>query len=157
MFIEMKVLGLTIDQANSVPIVVLQDVNETITLPIYIGYFEAGAIATQLQEDLKPARPMTHDLIMNFFSQLGVKILHVDITEVKDDTFYAIIHLEYNNNVVPIDARPSDAIALALRAGAPIRASDVVLKQAGQMDKKKDKLSEYLESLDPDAFGKYKM
>ncbi len=119
MLIQMKVAGLTIDPVTNTPIVILRDLDETKALPIWIGLFEASAIATEL-EKIGFARPMTHDLINSVIKNLGVTVTMIEINDLRDNTFFAVIHLLKDGVSIRIDSRPSDAIALALRADAPI-------------------------------------
>ncbi|MBU1274490.1 MAG: bifunctional nuclease family protein [Proteobacteria bacterium] len=159
--IHMKVKGLTIDPATNSPILILKELTGERTLPIWIGLLEATAIASEL-EKVSFSRPMTHDLAFNLITHLGRTILKVEITELKDNTFYALIHLEGGEGVTTQDSRPSDAIALALRADAPILvAEDVLIAAAaspasGQAKSDKE-WKDLLESMEPDDFGKYKM
>lgn len=159
--IQMKVQGLTIDPATNSPILILQELTGERTLPIWIGLLEATAIASEL-EKVSFSRPMTHDLTLNLITHLGRSILKVEITELKDNTFYALLHLEGEAGVTTLDCRPSDAIALALRAGAPILVAEAVLVAAvaspasGQAKTVKE-WKDLLETMDPEDFGKYKM
>ncbi len=166
MLIEMKVSGLTIDPITNTPIVILKDLQEKKAIPIWIGLFEASAIATEL-EKITFSRPMTHDLMHDILKALGVEITQVEICDLKNNTFFANIHLIREGQSLVIDARPSDAIAIALRAGAQIFVEDQVIEKsrsidfgakATELDKLKDeKLKEFLENLSPEEFGKYKM
>ncbi len=166
MLIQMKVAGLTIDPVTNTPIVILRDMEETKALPIWIGLFEASAIATEL-EKIGFARPMTHDLLNAVLKNLDVAVTMIEINDLRDNTFFAVLHLVKDGVIVKIDSRPSDAIALALRANAPIFVDDRVIEKSRSLDMekrafntddlKKDKLKEFLENLSPEAFGKYKM
>ena len=164
MFIEMKVSGIVLDPQTNVPIVILKDAAGKRTLPIWIGLLEASAIAMEL-EKIKIHRPLTHDLLKNILEQLQAVVVKIEITDIKNNTYYALIHLECAGKVMAIDSRPSDAIALALRTNSPIFVSNAVLDKSNQIDEKsqdfsqdnKDKWTEILENLDPDDFGKYKM
>jgi hypothetical protein len=166
MLIQMKVAGLTIDPVTNTPIVILKDMEDDKTLPIWIGLFEASAIATEL-EKIGFSRPMTHDLLNQVIKGLDVRVSMVEINDLRDSTFFAVIHLLKDGANVRIDARPSDAIALALRADAPILVDAKVIEKSRNIDfdkkvvdlddLKKDKLKEFLENLSADAFGKYKM
>lgn len=166
MLIEMKVSGLTIDPITNTPIVILKDLQEKKAIPIWIGLFEASAIATEL-EKITFSRPMTHDLMHDILKILGVEIDRIEICDLKNNTFFANIHLSREGQNFTIDARPSDAIAVALRAGAQIFVEDQVIEKsrsidfgakATDLDKLKDeKLKEFLENLSPEEFGKYKM
>jgi len=162
MFIEMKVSGIILDPHTNVPIVILKDGEGKWTLPIWIGILEASAIAMEL-EKIKIHRPLTHDLLKNILEHLKAKMLKIEITDLKDNTYYALIYLEVEGKEMAIDSRPSDAIALALRTEAPIYASTEVLTKSRHLDaqeftqENKDKWTEILENLDPEDFGKYKM
>ena len=166
MLIEMKVSGLTIDPITNTPIVILKDLQERKAIPIWIGLFEASAIATEM-EKINFSRPMTHDLMNDILKILNVEITSVEICDLRNNTFFAGIHLIRNGERFVVDARPSDAIALALRAKAQIFVDDKVLEKSRtidfgvkttELDKlKEDKLKEFLENLSPEEFGKYKM
>lgn len=166
MLIEMKVTGLTIDPFTNMPIIILKDMDEKSALPIWIGLIEASAIATEL-EKIKLARPMTHDLMKNVLTTLGVNVSKVEVNDLADNTFYARIYLEAAGREHVIDARPSDAIALALRVGAPIYVDRKVIEKSRQIDLakegqggekgEKERWAEFLENLTPEDFGKYKM
>ena len=166
MLIEMKVSGLTIDPITNTPIVILKSMQENKAIPIWIGLFEASAIATEL-EKIVFSRPMTHDLFSECLKVLNVKINRIVIADIRNNTFYANIYLSREGQDLTIDARPSDAIALALRAAAPIFVDDSVLEKSrsidfgmkiGDLDKlKEDKIKEFLENLSAEDFGKYKM
>ncbi len=166
MFIEMKVSGLAIDPLTNTPIVILKDVGEKRAVPIWIGLFEASAIATEL-EKVSFSRPMTHDLLHNILMTLDVKVTKIEINDLKDNTFFANIYFLKDEASVVVDARPSDAIALALRENAPIFVDEKVVEKSrnlnlGEKRVKLDKLKgenleEFLENLSPEEFGKYKM
>ncbi len=164
MLVEMKVTGLTIDPFTSMPIIILKDMEENSALPIWIGLIEASAIATEL-EKIELARPMTHDLLKNILVALSVQVSRVAITDLSDNTFYARIYLHHGNREFEMDARPSDAIALALRTKAPIFVEKSVVDKSRKIDLSKDdddeakkqKWTEILENLSPEDFGKYKM
>jgi len=162
---EMKVSGLTIDQTSNSPIVILKSVEGDHALPIWIGILEATAIATEL-EKVQFARPMTHDLFKNFMDMLKINISKVEVCDLKDNTFFAQIYFSFDKQSYNMDARPSDAIALALRAGCPIFVDDMVLQKSKRLDGEPEawdkseegmKWKDYLEKLSPDDFGKYKM
>ncbi|MFQ5917642.1 MAG: bifunctional nuclease family protein, partial [Candidatus Binatia bacterium] len=125
--IEMAVAGLTLDPVTKTPIVLLKDSDNKLNLPIWIGLLEATAMATEL-EGIKMARPMTHDLLKNVLMEVGVSVNFVEITELKENTYYALVHLKLNGRELSIDSRPSDAIALALRSKSPIYVSKAVLE-----------------------------
>jgi bifunctional DNase/RNase len=129
----MKVSGLTIDPFTSVPIVILKDADERNALPIWIGLLEASSIATEL-EKISLARPMTHDLVKNMLDQLAVSVEKVEVTDLKENTFYAAIHLSSGGRSYTIDSRPSDAIAIALRTSAPIYVEERVLEKSRRAD-----------------------
>lgn len=158
--IRMTVQGLTIDPASNSPILILKEQDGERSLPIWIGLLEATAIASEL-EKVSFARPMTHDLLRNVIAELGYSVLKVEVVDLKDNTFYALIHLTAAHGGMAIDARPSDAVALALRAQAPIFIDPKVLEAAGSSEKQlgdqDDKWSELLDKMDPEDFGKYKM
>lgn len=163
MFIEMKVCGIMLDPLTQVPIVILKDKDEKETLPIWIGLVEASAIAMEL-EKVKIHRPLTHDLLKNILEQLKVSVVKIEITDLRDNTYYALIHLNTGEAVMAVDSRPSDAIALALRTDSPIFVAKSVLEKSKHLDKEttfsqenKDKWTEILENLNPEDFGKYKM
>ncbi|MEA2014050.1 MAG: bifunctional nuclease family protein [Thermodesulfobacteriota bacterium] len=166
MLIEVKVFGLAMDPMTSTPIVILKDLQGKRAIPIWVGLFEASAIATQMEE-INLARPMTHDLMNEILKVLEVKVLQVVINDLKENTFYATIHILKDAVPIAIDARPSDAIALALRAGAPIFVDEKIVERSTNIDfgKKtadlnkysKKELEEFLENLSPEDFGKYQM
>ena len=129
MEVEMKIRGLTIDPGTQMPIVVLKDVNGTTVLPIWVGIFEANAIALEIEKVSTP-RPMTHDLLKTVLMGLNTGVKKVVVNELKDDTFYAIIWLEKDGELISVDSRPSDALALALRLDCPIYVDDSVLQNS---------------------------
>jgi len=162
---EMEISGLTIDPASNAPIVILKSLDGEHALPIWIGILEATAIATEL-ENVRFARPMTHDLFKNFMDMLKIKISKIEVCDLKDNTFFARIYFFFDGQSYNIDARPSDAMALALRSGCPIFVDDEVLQKSKQLDGEPEawdksekglKWKEYLEKLSPEDFGKYKM
>lgn len=159
--IRMVVQGLTMDPASNSPILILKEHEGKRSLPIWIGLLEATAIASEL-EKVTFSRPMTHDLLRNTLSALGHSVAKVEVTELKENTFYALIYLLGPQGEKAMDSRPSDAIALALRADAPIFVADQVLEQAGATGKgehedAEEKWKDLLERMDPEDFGKYKM
>ena len=161
MFIEMTVKGLTLDPLTNMPIVILKDMEDKRVLPIWIGLFEANAIALELEKITTP-RPMTHDLMRDVIAGLNATVTKVVVNDLKNNTFYAVIHLVLDGNQIVIDSRPSDAIALALRSDAPIYVSAEVVNKAKSIDMTKeseenDQLKEWLENLKPEDFGKYQM
>lgn len=164
MFKQMKVTGLVMDPHSNTPILVLKDVQDETTLPIWIGLLEATAIATEL-ENIQFPRPMTHDLIRSFFDHLNVKVERIEVCDLKNNTYYAQIHIRSGDRLSSIDSRPSDAIAIALRTNAPIYVKDEVIakylksdeEKPSFDDKNKERWAEMLEKLDPSEFSKYKM
>jgi len=161
MQIEMTIKGLMVDPITNMPIIILRDKDGQRVLPIWVGVFEANAIALQMENVATP-RPMTHDLLKNVISDLKADIQKIVVSDLRENTFYALIYLLVNGEPVAIDARPSDAIALALRAQAPIFVEDRVIDNAKTVDFVPDKenserLQKWLESLDPDTMGRYKM
>jgi len=143
------------------PIVILRDKEGGRTLPIWVGIFEANAIALQI-ENISTPRPMTHDLLRNVIQDLHASVQKIVVCDLQENTFYALIYLTLNGDTLAIDARPSDAIALALRTRAPIFVEDTVIDNAKTVDfttekADSDRLHKWLESLDPDDLGKYKM
>ena len=161
MQIEMNIKGLVVDLVTSMPIVILRDKDGGRVLPIWVGIFEANAIALQI-ENISTPRPMTHDLLRNVIQDLKASVQKVVVCDLQENTFYALIYLAMNGDTLAIDARPSDAIALALRTRAPIFVEDSVIDNAKTVDfssekADQDRLHKWLESLDPDDLGKYKM
>jgi uncharacterized protein len=159
--VPMSIKGLMLDPVSNSPIVVLKDEEEKFFLPIWVGIFEANAIALQLENVATP-RPMTHDLLRNVIHDLKAEVQKIVVCDLQENTFYALIYLALNGSTVAIDARPSDAIALALRTRAPIFVEDTVIDNAKTVDfttekADSDRLHQWLESLDPDDLGKYKM
>lgn len=152
--VHMKVRGVALDQQMN-PVVLLVDQAETMALPIWIGQAEATAIAMELQS-VKPPRPMTHDLLRSVLASLSVGVLRVVVTEVREQTYFAEIHLSKNGTPMVIDSRPSDAIALALRSEAPIFVADSVAEQAIQLkkplDQEMDEFRKFLELVKPSDF-----
>ena len=161
MLVRMMVRGLALDPITNMPIIILKDADDRKALPIWVGIFEANAIALELEKIVTP-RPMTHDLIKNILDQLGATVQQVIINDLKDNTFYAVIEISINGNQVTIDSRPSDAIAIALRVSAPIFVADEVISKAKSIDvsdekEENDRWREWLEKLKPEDFGKYRM
>jgi len=161
MLIEMTIKGLMVDPVTNMPIVILKDKDGDRVLPIWVGIFEANAIALQI-ENVATSRPMTHDLLRNIIADLDGQVDRVVVCDLKDNTFYAVIHLTVRGERVAIDARPSDAIALALRTRSPILVEENVIDTAKTVDfnadrTDNDRLQKWLESLDPEELGKYKM
>ena len=161
MQIEMSIKGLMVDPITNMPIVILRDKEGQRVLPIWVGIFEANAIALQIENVATP-RPMTHDLLRNVIQDLKASVQKIVVCDLQENTFYALIYLSLNGDTVAIDARPSDAIALALRARAPIFVEEKVIDHAKTVDivpekGDQERLQKWLESLDPDDLGKYKM
>jgi uncharacterized protein len=161
MQIEMTIKGLMVDPITNMPIIILRDKDGQRVLPIWVGVFEANAIALQIENVTTP-RPMTHDLLKNVIQDLRGRIDKIVVSDLKENTFYALIYLTVGGEVMAVDARPSDAIALALRARAPIFVEETVIEHARTTDLAPDKgeterLQKWLESLDPEDMGKYKM
>jgi bifunctional DNase/RNase len=161
MEVEMKIRGLMMDPVTNMPIVVLKDLNGNTILPIWVGIYEANAIALEIEKVSTP-RPMTHDLIKTLLLGLGTGIRKVVVSELKDDTFYAVIWLDRDGELISVDSRPSDALALALRLDCPIYVDESVLKTSKRSSAAADKVSEeeqrrWLESLDDEDLGRYKM
>ncbi len=161
MELEMKIKGLMIDPITNMPIIILRDPTSSAVLPIWVGIFEANAIALQIEKIATP-RPMTHDLLKSTITGLKATVDKVLITDLKDNTFYALIFLTREGITLPIDSRPSDAIALALRTGSPIYVNTDVIEKAKNTDLTRDageseRIRKWLENLDPDQMGKYEM
>lgn len=161
MEVEMQIRGLLMDPVSNTPIVILKDVEGDSVLPIWVGPYEAQAIAWEMEKHT-PQRPMTHDLIKNVLLGLDTQVHRVVVTELKDDTFYAVIWLERAGEIVSVDSRPSDALALALRVDCPIYVDEVVLKTSKLATSMSDRvtseeLRKWLEGLNDDDLGKYKM
>src|SRR6476620_9392501 len=161
MQIEMTIKGLMVDPITNTPIVILRDQDGQRVLPIWVGIFEANAIALQM-ENIPTPRPMTHDLLRNVIQDLRATVEKIVVCDLQENTFYALIYLTVNGDTVAIDARPSDAIALALRTRAPIFVEETVIDNAKTVDTSSekadaDRLHTWLESIDPDDLGKYKM
>jgi uncharacterized protein len=160
MLIEMSVKGLMIDPVQNVPIIILRDADNQRALPIWVGPVEANAIALQI-ENVLPARPMTHDLLRNLLQELGATLTRVIIADLRGGTFYAYLEIQQGSERLLVDARPSDAIALSMRARVPVFVDTKVLDQVKSVEVSSDRserehLQRWLESLDPDDLG-YKM
>jgi uncharacterized protein len=168
--IQMSVGGLTLDPVTKTPIVILKDTDNKLNLPIWIGLLEATAMATEI-EGIKMARPMTHDLIKNILGEVGCAVDSVEITDLKENTYFALVYLNVSGRQVVIDSRPSDAIALALRTKSPIFVAKAVLEASSVLQQNEEgkeppvenvsnvsqeKWAEILEKMTPDDF-KYKM
>ena len=161
MELEMKIRGLMMDPVTNMPIVVLKDVQGNAILPIWVGVYEANAIALEIEKVSTP-RPMTHDLLKNLLLGLEIRVDKIVVNDLKDDTFYALIWLERAGQVISIDSRPSDALALALRVDCPIYVEDEVLKNSKVSSAASDKVSneelrKWLENLNDEDIGRYKM
>lgn len=158
--VPMSIKGLMLDPVSNSPIVVLKDDEEKFFLPIWVGIFEANAIALQLESVTTP-RPMTHDLLRNLIAELDARVLRVVINDLRDSTFFAQIRVVTNQRTLEIDARPSDAIALALRTEAPIFVAQSVLDQAQTVapegEDQEEKVKKWFDDLGADDLGKYKM
>ncbi len=158
--IPMSIKGLMLDPVSNSPIVVLKDEEEKFFLPIWVGIFEANAIALQLENVTTP-RPMTHDLLRNMIAELDARVIRVVINDLRDSTFFAQIRVITGEKTLELDARPSDAIALALRTEAPIFVAQTVLDQAQTIapdgEDQDEKVKKWFEQLDNDDLGKYKM
>jgi bifunctional DNase/RNase len=161
MEVEMKIRGLMMDPVTNMPIVVLKDIGGSTILPIWVGIYEANAIALEIEKVSTP-RPMTHDLIKTLLLGLGTGIRKVVVSELKDDTFYAVIWLDRDGDLISVDSRPSDALALALRLDCPIYVDESVLKTSQRTNAASDKINNeewrrWLESLNDEDLGRYKM
>lgn len=161
MEIEMKIRGLMVDPSTNAPIVILKDLKGDMVLPIWVGLYEANAIALEVEKATTP-RPMTHDLLKNVVNGLNATVQRVVVTELKDDTFYAVLWLEQDGETVTVDCRPSDALALALRADCPIYVNEDVLRVAKVIPNPADQatqeeLRRWLEGLNDEDLGRYKM
>ena len=159
--VEMQIRGLMMDPVTNMPIIVLKDVASDAVLPIWVGIFEANAIALELEKTATP-RPMTHDLMQNMARNLNASVRKVVVSELRDDTFYAVIWLDQAGETVAMDARPSDAIALALRWDCPIYVNREVLENSrqsalGAQTVNAEEMRRWLENLNDDEMGRYKM
>ena len=160
MEVEMKIRGLLMDPVTNTPIVILRDSGSETVLPIWVGVYEANAIALEIEKVSTP-RPMTHDLIKNVLAGLDARVHKVVVTELKEDTFYAVIWMERDGKVISVDSRPSDALALALRVDCPIFVEEEVLKTSKKASATSETTSEelrkWLEGLNDEDLGHYKM
>lgn len=161
MEVEMKIRGLMMDPMTNMPIVVLKDVGSDAVLPIWVGVYEANAIAMEIEKVTTP-RPMTHDLIKNLLTGLDAHVHKIVVNELRDDTFFAVIWMEREGKVISIDSRPSDALAVALRVDCPIFVDEEVLKSSKKASTSADRLSseelrKWLEGLNDEDLGRYKM
>jgi bifunctional DNase/RNase len=159
MEVEMKIRGLMLDPVTNTPIVILKDSGDTV-LPIWVGVYEANAIALEIEKVNTP-RPMTHDLIKNVLAGLDAQVHKVVVTELKEDTFYAVIWMEREGRIISVDSRPSDALALALRVDCPIFVEDEVLKTskkaASAAETSSEEMRKFLENLGDEDLGRWKM
>jgi uncharacterized protein len=161
MEVEMKIRGLMMDPVTNMPIVILKDIGSDSVLPIWVGVYEANAIALEIEKVTTP-RPMTHDLIKNVLVGLESQVRKVVVTELRDDTFFAVIWVERDGRIISIDSRPSDALALALRVDCPIFVEDEVLKSSKVAANSSERLTpedlrKMLEDLNDEDLGRYKM
>lgn len=161
MEVEMKIRGLMMDPVNNMPIVILKDVSGAAILPIWVGIYEANAIALEIEKVSTP-RPMTHDLIKTVLHGLETQVRKIVVNELKDDTFYALIWLERDGELITVDSRPSDALALALRVDCPIYVDESVLKSSKNSTQVADQRNNeewrrWLEGLNDEDLGRYKM
>jgi len=158
MFLLMKVSGIALDPFTNTPIVILKDTDNEKTLPIWIGFMEASSIAMELEKTPR-IRPITHDLVKNLLEKLKFVVTKIEVTDLRDDTFYARIYLKRDKEEYSLDSRPSDAIAIALRTDSPIYVNEEVIEKSKkiEIDEDKEKLSEMLENIPEGDFGKYKM
>jgi bifunctional DNase/RNase len=165
MFRPMVVSGLTVDPLTNSPIVILKETHGERTLPIWIGLLEATAIASEL-EGIKFSRPMTHDLLKSIMDMIDVEVNKIEVCDLRNNTYYALIHMTHGKKEISIDARPSDALALSLRMKAPIFVAEEVISKSKQIDltteaedtsEQGKKWQDILEKLNPEDFGKYKM
>jgi uncharacterized protein len=161
MEVEMKIRGLMMDPVTNMPIVILKDIGSDTVLPIWVGVYEANAIALEIEKVTTP-RPMTHDLIKNVLVGLESQVRKVVVTELRDDTFFAVIWVERDGRIISIDSRPSDALALALRVDCPIFVEDDVLKSSKLAANNSERLTpedlrKMLEDLNDEDLGRYKM
>ena len=161
MEVEMKIRGLVMDPVTNMPIVILKDTSGNSVLPIWVGIYEANAIALEIEKVTTP-RPMTHDLLKNLLLGLETHVHKVVVSELRDDTFYALIWLEQDGQIISIDSRPSDALALALRLDCPIFVEEEVLKSSKLASTTSEKatneeLRKWLENLNDEDMGRYKM
>ena len=158
--IKMEIKGLLMDPVSNMPVVILRDTEKGHFLPIWVGIFEANAIALEMEKVTTP-RPMTHDLLKNLLGELDARVDRVVINDLKENTFFARIHLTRGDSTLSVDSRPSDAIALALRSQAEIFVEEEVLEKSrilrADSDQDPDRLKKWLEEASPDELGKYRM
>jgi len=158
MMLLMKVSGIALDPFTNTPIVILKDDKNEKTLPIWIGFMEASSIAMELEKTPR-LRPITHDLVKNLLEKLKYDVTKIEVTDLRDDTFYARIYLKKDDEEYTLDSRPSDAIAIALRTDSPIFVNEEVIEKSKkiEIDEDKEKLAELLDNISEGDFGKYKM
>jgi bifunctional DNase/RNase len=158
--IKMEIKGLLMDPVSNMPVVILRDTEKGHFLPIWVGIFEANAIALEMEKVATP-RPMTHDLLKNLLAELDARVVRVVINDLRENTFFARIHLTRGDSTLSVDSRPSDAIALALRSQAEIFVEEEVLEKSRSLrtdsDQDPDRLKKWLEEASPDELGKYRM
>ncbi len=159
--IKMEIKGLLMDPVSNMPVVILRDTENGLFLPIWVGIFEANAIALEMEKVTTP-RPMTHDLLKNVLAELDTRVERVVINDLRENTFFARIHLTRNDSSLSVDSRPSDAIALALRSRADIFVEEEVLEKSRNLraegsDQDPDRLRKWLEEATPEELGKYRM
>lgn len=158
--IKMEIKGLLMDPVSNMPVVILRDLDKGHFLPIWVGIFEANAIALEMEKVATP-RPMTHDLLKNVLASLEARVERIVINDLRENTFFARIHLVRGEAALEVDSRPSDAIALALRAQAEIYVEEEVLEKSRNLradsDQDPDRLKKWLEEASPDELGKYRM
>jgi bifunctional DNase/RNase len=162
MELEVKIRGLMMDPVTNMPVVVLKETSGNGVLPIWVGIYEANAIALEIEKVQTLPRPMTHDLLRNVLTGLNVHVSRVVVSDLKDDTFYALIWMERDGQVLAMDSRPSDALALALRVDCPIFVDDEVMKRSSKANAVNEKTSSeelrsWLENLNDEDLGRYKM
>ncbi|MGH7886158.1 MAG: bifunctional nuclease family protein [Thermodesulfobacteriota bacterium] len=158
MFLEMRVSGIALDPFTNTPIVILKDNSGDNILPIWVGYSEASSIAMELEKTPR-VRPITHDLMKSVLDMVNCTISKIEVTELKDNTFYSLMYILKDGKEIVIDSRPSDAIAIALRMGSPIFVNEQVIASAQNIEIASDKkrLNDLLDEIPDEEFGKYKM
>jgi hypothetical protein len=159
--VKMEIKGLLLDPVSNMPVVILRDAANGVFLPIWVGIFEANAIALEMEKVATP-RPMTHDLLKNVLTELEARVDRVVINELKDNTFFALIHMRQGERTYRVDSRPSDAIALALRLQADIFVEEEVLEKSRSLRAEEgepdpERLRKWLEEVNPEDLGKYRM
>ena len=159
--VKVEIKGLLMDPVSNMPVVILRDLDKGLFLPIWVGIFEANAIALEMEKVATP-RPMTHDLLKNLLTELNTRVERVVINDLRENTFFARIHLARGDSTLQVDSRPSDAIALALRAHAEIFVEEMVLEKSRSLraespDQDPERLRKWLEEASSDELGKYRM